>query len=551
MSVPFDGTAPDKQSLDGSRPTVPSPGGDDITALVDVLAGMVQGASRTAFPLTDGTSDAVRFRPAPVAMALPVESLSEVMRNPASLLASLPAIEPVTLPTMAGSVPTELLPTWRGTVGRSGAVAPGLPEPSGPAPTRPALIAFDAHRVRRDFPALNQQINGYPIVWLDNAATTQKPQAVIDAIARFYSSDNSNVHRGAHTLAARSTDDYEWGRSQVRRLLNAASDEEVVFVRGTTEGLNLIANTWGQHTVSSGDVILVTELEHHSNIVPWQMLAARTGAILRAIPIDDSGEVRMDMFQSMLDSRVRILSVSQVSNALGTVVPVAQMARMAHHVGATVVVDGAQGVPHLKVDVRQLGADFYVFSGHKLFGPTGIGAVYGRRELLESMPPWQGGGSMIKHVAFDSTTYADIPMKFEAGTPNIAGAYGLGVAIEYLERTMTDAARSYDHDLLLYMREGLLTVSGLRLIGSAAEMLGSQSLVLDDIPATEVGHQLDRRGIAVRAGHHCAQPTLAHFGLESTVRPSLAFYNTREDVDRLVSALDSIVRTNRLRGGLK
>jgi cysteine desulfurase/selenocysteine lyase len=411
--------------------------------------------------------------------------------------------------------------------------------------------AFDAHLVRRDFPALNQEVNRRPLVWLDNAATTQKPQAVIDAIARFYSSDNSNVHRGAHTLAARSTDAYEWARSQVRRLLNAAAEEEIIFVRGSTEGLNLIANTWGRRVVSSGDVILVTELEHHSNIVPWQMLAARTGAVLRPIPIDDAGEVRMDAFESMLDSRVRILSVSQVSNALGTVVPVAHMARMAHHAGATVVVDGAQAVPHLEVDVRKLGADFYVFSGHKLFGPTGIGAVYGRRELLESMPPWQGGGSMIRNVSFDRTTYADTPAKFEAGTPNISGAYGLGVAIEYLERTMTAAARSYDHDLLRYMRAGLLTVSGLRLIGSASEMAGSQSLVLDGISATEVGQQLDRRGIAVRAGHHCAQPALAHFGLEATVRPSLAFYNTRQDVDRLVEALEDIVGANRLGGRIR
>lgn len=550
MTVMSSGAAADGQRPGARRGATPPSEGDDVTPLVDALAGMVAQASRGVGPAIDGTSDSFRSLHFPMTVESSIADLHEVWTNPASLLASLPGIERVSLTTMTGSVPSELLPSWPGSTSSAGRRTPTLAEAAAGTPALRVPAAFDPYSVRRDFPALTQEVNGYPIVWLDNAATTQKPQAVIDAINRFYSSDNSNVHRGAHTLAARATDDYEWARSQVRGLLHAATADEIVFVRGSTEGLNLIANSWGRRVVSAGDVILVTELEHHSNIVPWQMLAAETGAVLKPIPIDDNGEIRMDVFETMLDTRVKILSVSQVSNALGTVVPVAQMARMAHHAGATVVVDGAQGVPHLSVDVQTLGADFYVFSGHKLFGPTGIGAVYGRRELLESMPPWQGGGSMIKHVSFDSTSYNDIPMKFEAGTPNIAGAYGLGVAIEYLQRTMTDAARSHERDLLRYLRQRLLSVSGVTLIGSAAEMAGSQSLVLDGVPVTVVGNQLDRRGVAVRAGHHCAQPALAHFGVEATVRPSLAFYNTQQDVDRLVDALEDIVRTNRLRGGI-
>jgi cysteine desulfurase / selenocysteine lyase len=397
--------------------------------------------------------------------------------------------------------------------------------------------AFDPHIFRRDFPILQQQVNGRPLIWLDNGATTQKPQAVIDRLARFYSHENSNIHRAAHTLAARSTDAYESAREKVRGFINAPSVKDIIFVRGATEGINLVAQSWGRRNVGHDDEILVTHLEHHANIVPWQQLAAEKGARLRVAPVDDTGQVILDEYEKLLNPRTRIVAFTQVSNALGTITPVREMAAMAHRHGARVLVDGAQGICHMPVDVQALDADFYIFSGHKMFGPTGIGVVYGRASELEAMPPWQGGGNMIADVTFEKTVFQGPPERFEAGTGNIADAVGLGAAIDYLSRIGMGNIAAYEHDLLAYATQGLSTVPGLTLIGTAREKAGVLSFVIDECKTEDVGKALDREGIAVRAGHHCAQPILRRFGLESTVRPSLALYNTTEDIDALVQAL--------------
>ena len=396
---------------------------------------------------------------------------------------------------------------------------------------------FDPHIFRRDFPILQQQVNGHPLIWLDNGATTQKPQAVIDRLARFYSHENSNIHRAAHTLAARSTDAYESAREKVRGFINAPSVNDIIFVRGATEGINLVAQSWGRRNVGQDDEILVTHLEHHANIVPWQQLAAEKGAKLRVAPVDDSGQVILDEYEKLLNPRTRIVAFTQVSNALGTITPVQEMTAMAHRHGARVLVDGAQGICHMPVDVQALDVDFYIFSGHKMFGPTGIGVVYGRTRELEAMPPWQGGGNMIADVTFEKTVFQGPPEQFEAGTGNIADAVGLGAAIDYLSRIGMSNVAAYEHELLAYATQGLSTVPGLRLIGTAREKAGVLSFVLDECKTEDVGKALDREGIAVRAGHHCAQPILRRFGLESTVRPSLALYNTTEDIDALVQAL--------------
>jgi cysteine desulfurase/selenocysteine lyase len=397
--------------------------------------------------------------------------------------------------------------------------------------------AFIPHTFRDEFPILHQEVNGRKLIWLDNAATTQKPQAVIDRIAYFYAHENSNVHRAAHTLAARSTDAFELAREKVRRFLNAPSVKDIIFVRGTTEGINLVSQSWGRRNVGEGDEILITHLEHHSNIVPWQMLAAEKGAKLRVAPVDDSGQVILDEYEKLLNPRTRIVAFTHVSNALGTITPVREMVAMAHRHGARVLVDGAQAVSHMPVDVQALDADFYVFSGHKVFGPTGIGIVYGRSEELAAMPPWQGGGSMISDVTFERTVYMPPPERFEAGTSNIADAVGLGAAIDYVERIGRGNIAAYEHELLTYMTQHLLTVPGLRIIGTANEKAGAVSFVLNECRTEDVGKALDLEGIAVRAGHHCAQPILRRFGLEATVRPSLALYNTPEDVDALVAAV--------------
>jgi len=396
---------------------------------------------------------------------------------------------------------------------------------------------FDPRAIRRDFPILDQEVNGRPLIWLDNAATTQKPQAVIDRLSYFYENENSNIHRAAHTLAARSTDAYEAARESVRRFLGAGSTREIVFVRGATEGINLVAQSWGRRNVGPGDEIVVTWLEHHANIVPWQQLAAEKGARLRVAPVDDSGQIILEEYEKLLGPRTRIVSLTQVSNALGTVTPAREMAAMAHRHGARVLIDGAQAVSHMRVNVQELDADFYVFSGHKVFGPTGIGAVYGKEDLLNATPPWQGGGNMIADVTFEKTIYQPAPARFEAGTGNIADAVGLCAALDYLERVGMETVARYEHELLGYATKGLQTVPGLTLIGTAADKAGVLSFVLDGFRTEEVGAALDKEGIAVRSGHHCAQPILRRFGLEATVRPSLALYNLCEDIDALVAAL--------------
>jgi len=399
---------------------------------------------------------------------------------------------------------------------------------------------FDVEAIRRDFPVLNQKVHGKQLVWFDNAATTQKPQSVIDAINRFYSYDNSNIHRGAHTLAARATDAFEGAREKIRSYINAGSASEIIYVRGTTEGINLVAQSYGRKFIRQGDEILVSTLEHHANIVPWQMVAKENGAVLRAIPVNDRGEILLDEYERLLGPRTRLVALTHANNSLGTVLPVEEMTRLAKRHGAVVLIDGAQSVAHLPVDVQQLGCDFFVFSGHKIFGPTGIGAVYGRKELLEIMPPWQGGGNMIKSVSFEETTYSDIPAKFEAGTPNVADAYGLGVALDYVERIGRDNIARHEHNLLEYATEQLGQLSFLRLIGSPREKVAVISFVHKAKSAEEVGKFLDQHGIAVRAGHHCAQPSLRRFGLEATVRPSFSFYNTFVEIDRLVAALKQL-----------
>jgi cysteine desulfurase / selenocysteine lyase len=408
--------------------------------------------------------------------------------------------------------------------------------------TSPPIPKFDIDGVRRDFPALHQLVNGRPLVWLDNAATTHKPQAVIDATSQFYGRDNSNIHRAAHTLAVRSTELFEAGREKVRKFLGAGDAKEIVFVRGTTEAINLVAQSYGRKNIGAGDEIIVSELEHHANIVPWQLLAEQVGAALRVIPINDRGELILDEYARLLGPRTKFVSVAHVSNSLGTIVPVEQIIALAHARGVPVLVDGAQSTPHLPVNVTALDADFYVFSGHKIFAPTGIGALYGKTPLLEAMPPWQGGGHMIKDVRFEKTVYQHAPEKFEAGTPDIAGVVGLGAAIDYLFQIGIPAIAAYEHALLEYGTQALSTIPGLRPIGTAAGKASVLSFVIPGIPNETIARHLDKHGIAVRAGHHCAMPAVRHFGLESTVRPSLAFYNTREEIDLLVAALRSLKR---------
>jgi len=406
-----------------------------------------------------------------------------------------------------------------------------------PAELGVAKRPLDARLIRQDFPILQERVNGRPLIWLDNAATTQKPNTVIDRLSYFYRHENSNIHRAAHTLAARATDAYESAREKTRRFLNASSTREIIFVRGTTEGINLIAQAWGRRNVQKDDEVVITWLEHHANIVPWQQLCSEKGARLRVAPVNDRGEVILEEYERLLSPRTRIVSFSQVSNALGTVTPAREMVEMAHHHGACVVVDGAQAVSHVRVDVQALDCDFYVFSGHKIFAPTGIGAVYGKLDLLNAMPPWHGGGNMIVDVTFEKTTYQAAPGRFEAGTGNIADAVGLGAALDYVEQIGMESIAAYEHELLTYATAGLLTVPGLRLIGTAREKAGVMSFVLDDVRTEDVGAALSQEGIAVRSGHHCAQPILRRMGVEATVRPSLAFYNTYEEIDALVAAL--------------
>jgi cysteine desulfurase / selenocysteine lyase len=398
-------------------------------------------------------------------------------------------------------------------------------------------LKLDVSSIRRDFPILAQQVYGKPLVYLDNAATSQKPQSVIEAITRFYGSANANIHRGVHQLSERSTQAYEDARGKVQQFLGAAEPREIIFVRGATEGINLVAQSYGRRHVGAGDEIIISGLEHHSNIVPWQMLCEDKGAKLRVISINNRGELELEELDHLLNPRTKLVAVSHVSNALGTINPVRDIVQAAHRWNVPVLVDGAQAVPHLRVDVQRLGCDFYVFSGHKVFGPTGIGVLYGRAALLESMPPYQGGGDMIQSVTFEKTTYNVLPYKFEAGTPDIAGVVGLGAAIDYLNEIGIEAIAAHEHELLEYGTRALETIPGLRLIGTARNKAAVLSFLLEGVHPHDAGTILDREGIAVRTGHHCAQPVMDRFGIPATTRASLAFYNTKEDIDALVAGI--------------
>ncbi len=402
------------------------------------------------------------------------------------------------------------------------------------------MAALDPWRVREDFPALLQRVHGKPLVYLDNAATAQKPRTVIEAVRRFYESDCANVNRGVHALSERATAAYDGARATVQRFLNAAETREIVFVRGTTEAINLVAQSWGRQHVGPGDEVLLTAMEHHSNIVPWQMLCEQVGARLRVAPIDDRGELRLDELERCLGPRTRLVAVMHVSNALGTINPMRRIVELAHARNVPVLVDGAQAVPHLAVDVQTLDCDFYAFSGHKLFGPTGIGVLYGKAAHLEAMPPYQGGGDMIASVSFEKTTYNRLPFKFEAGSPHVAGAVGLDAAIAYVQRLGYDAIGAWEHELLAYATRAVAAIPGLRVLGTAPEKASVLSFVMDGIHPHDIGTVLDREGVANRAGHHCAMPLMERLGVAATARASFAFYNTTADVDTLVTALDKV-----------
>jgi len=400
---------------------------------------------------------------------------------------------------------------------------------------------FDVARIREDFPILKQTVNGKPLVYLDNAATSQKPQSVIDALVRYYVTENSNVHRGVHTLSQRATDDYEYARAKVRQFINAADDREIIYVRGTTEGINLVAQTYGRQNVGAGDEIIISAMEHHSNIVPWQILCQEKGAHLKIVPMNDAGELLIDKYEKLLSARTRLVSVVHQSNALGTINPIKAIIELAHNQGIPVLIDAAQSVPHMPIDVQEMDCDFFTFSGHKLYGPTGIGILYGKTEMLEKMPPYQAGGEMIRSVTFEKTLYNVLPHKFEAGTPNIAGAIGLGAAIDYVNQVGMEYIAAYEKALLNYGTDCLSRIEGLKLIGTAREKGAILSFTLGDVHPHDIGTILDAEGIAIRTGHHCAQPVMERFGIPATARASLAFYNTREEIDALIKGIDRVL----------
>lgn len=405
--------------------------------------------------------------------------------------------------------------------------------------------AFDVRRVRADFPILRRSVRGKPLVYLDNAATTQKPQSVIDRIVRYYTEENSNVHRGVHYLSEIATAAYEESRTKVKRFVNARDEKEIVFTRGTTESINLVANSWGTTNLKAGDEVLITAIEHHSNIVPWQLLCERTGATLRVAPVNDAGEVLLDEFRKLLTERTKLVAFGHASNALGTINPVKQMTAWAHAAGAVVLIDGAQGVPHLRVDVQDLDCDFYAFSGHKVYGPTGIGVLVGRQSILESMPPYQGGGDMILSVSFEKTTYNALPYKFEAGTPHIEGVIGLAAALDYVSSVGLDAINAHEQELLHYATDRLLQIDGLRIIGTAHEKASVISFTLEGVHPHDIGTILDQEGIAIRTGHHCAQPLMMRFNVPATGRASFGMYNTKEEADALVAGLRKVIEVFR------
>ncbi|MBI3059916.1 MAG: cysteine desulfurase [Deltaproteobacteria bacterium] len=401
---------------------------------------------------------------------------------------------------------------------------------------------MDVARIREDFPILKQQVHGKPLVYFDNAATSQKPQVVIDTLNRYYAAENANIHRGIHFLSELATAEYEESRGKVKRFLNASESREIVFVRGTTEGINLVAQSYGRRFFKEGDEVIISAMEHHSNIVPWQMLCEQVGARLRVIPMNHDGELLLDEYERLLGARTKLVSVAHVSNALGTINPIGRIIELAHRRNIPVLVDGAQAAPHMKVDVQELDCDFYAFSGHKLFGPTGIGVLYGKARHLEAMPPYQGGGDMISLVTFEKTHYNIIPYKFEAGTPHIAGVIGLGAAIDYVSGIGLDAVDAYEGEVLAYATAQLSTIKGLRIIGRAKEKASVLSFVLEGVHPHDIGTVLDREGVAIRAGHHCAMPVMQRFGVPATARASFAFYNTREEVDVLVRAVRKVLK---------
>ena len=402
-------------------------------------------------------------------------------------------------------------------------------------------LPFDVYKIRADFPILNQMINGKPLVYLDNAATSQKPQSVIDTLVNYYSTENANVHRGVHTLSQRATDDYEEARDKVKRFINAEKDEEIIFVRGTTEGINLISQTYGRSCIGEGDEIIISSMEHHSNIVPWQILCQEKGATLRVIPVNDLGELLLDEYELLFTAKTKLVSMVHQSNALGTINPAKEIVDIAHGHGVPVLLDGAQAIAHMEVDVRELGCDFYAFSGHKLYGPTGIGVLYGKESILEEMPPYQAGGEMIKSVTFEETLYNVLPNKFEAGTPNIAGAIGLGAAIDYVETLGLEQIAAYESELLQYGTERLSSIEGLKIIGTADRKGSVISFVMEGVHPHDIGTILDAEGIAIRTGHHCAQPLMDRFAVPATARASFAFYNTKEEIDVLVKGIDRVI----------
>lgn len=544
------GTASPPAGVPPEMPGESAPGADALTQMAQQLYGqmspanlgaaMQQAIAGLSFPtLANEASEQPMVRTVP-GSTLSQEALTDMVQQ---MMQPLAVPVPLIFPAGAQPLPVTAVGGVQTPSAKDEAAQPSfyfLSPPAGEPLGLESDAPFDIQVIRQDFPALQQQVHGKPLIWLDNAATTQKPQSVIDAVSRFYERDNSNIHRGAHTLAARATDAYEAARETVQRFLGAGSASEIVFLRGTTEAINLVAQTYGRQQIRMGDEIILSTLEHHANIVPWQMLAQETGAMLKVMPVTDSGEIMLEEYARLLGPRTRIVAVTHVSNALGTILPVREITEMAHRHGARVLIDGAQGVPHLPVNVQALDCDFYTFSGHKLFGPTGIGVLYGKRELLQAMPPWQGGGSMIRHVTFEHTTYEDPPAKFEAGTPNIADAIGLGAAIDYITRLGMVNLEQYERKLTEYATQRLIQIPGLRLIGTAPHKVGVLSFVFDDLSPEDVGKRLDQEGIAVRAGHHCAQPTMQRYGITGTVRPSLAFYNTCEEIDVLVDVLRTL-----------
>jgi len=567
LSMPaFETRLPEMGMSLPSVPAIPSSGQIPLTsqppAMTELSPFSVGPAAAMALPAATPVPQASGFPVSPFAMPMPQFGAAFP-----SFETGVPALPPLRTGDEAGSLPTDSSAFYF-------LEHAGGPRGTEIAPARPALAdtsrfyfldggglnatqsatdpavgdlklprnQFDLGSVRRDFPILREQVNGHPLIWLDNAATTQKPQTVIDRISYFYEHENSNIHRAAHELAARATDAYEDARTKVAHFLNASSSKEIVFARGATEAINLVAQAWGRRHINKGDEIVISWIEHHANIVPWQMLCAEKGACLRVAPVDDDGQILLDEYEKLLSPKTRLVSFTQVSNALGTVTPAHQMVQMAHRYGARVLLDGAQAVSHMPIDVQSLDCDFYVFSGHKVFAPTGIGVLYGKPEVMAETPPWQGGGNMIIDVTFEKTTYQPPPGRFEAGTGNIADAVGLGAAIDYLEHLGMPNVARHEHELIVYATREMMRVPGLRIIGTAKEKAGVLSFVLDGYRTEEVGAALNREGIAVRSGHHCAQPTLRRFGLETTVRPSLAVYNSYEDIDAMVAALFRLKR---------